>query len=215
MTAANYPDPILGYLEEYEGGFVDHPSDPGGATNRGVTQAVYDSFRRSRGEHPLSVRLLRDEEHAAIYRERYWETVRGDDLPGGVDLAAFDAAVNSGPARAGRWLQKAAGVKPDGAVGPVTLAAVNAADPLVLIHDMLDRRLAFLKRLRTWSTFGRGWERRVVSVRERAVSLARREAAAPPSPPPTDPVAAIREMPLLDAPAALEALAEKLRRHLI
>lgn len=109
-----------------EGGFVDDPRDRGGATNRGVTQRTYDSWRARNDLQPQSVKLITDEELAAIYRQDYWNKVRGDDLPPPVNLAVFDAAVNSGPARAARWLQRACGAVVDGVIGPGTIGAVRA-----------------------------------------------------------------------------------------
>src|SRR5690554_3243462 len=109
-------EPALALVLAHEGGYVDHPDDPGGATNKGITQRVYDAWRTSRGRHPRSVAAIRDEEVRAIYREQYWDAVRGDDLPAGIDYCTFDAAVNSGPAQAARWLQRAVGAAPDGIV---------------------------------------------------------------------------------------------------
>lgn len=173
----NFPSPILGWLAESEGGYVDHPRDPGGATNRGVTQAVYDEWRGGAVKRP--VRYLTDFERDAIYRKLYWNKVRGDDLPSGVDYAVFDSAVNSGVGQSARWLQRAAGVADDGIIGPITLAAVNADDPDTLIMDIITRRMAFLRQLSTWSTFGRGWTERVASVRLRARDLAVTKPAEP------------------------------------
>ncbi|KAF0675059.1 glycoside hydrolase family 108 protein [Profundibacterium mesophilum] len=149
----------------YEGGYVDHPKDPGGATNEGITQATYDAYRRRAGLPKLAVRHLTPAERDTIYRTQYWDTVRCDDLPAGVDFAVYDFAVNSGPARAARYLQQAAGLQGrevDGIVGLRTLAAVAAVDPVTLIGDICGARMRFLRRLSTWGTFGRGWSRRVV-----------------------------------------------------
>lgn len=151
----------------HEGGYVDHPQDPGGATNRGVTQGVYDDYRRGMGKSTQTVKKLTDGELESIYRARYWSLVKADSLPPGVSYVVFDGAVNSGVAQSAKWLQRALGVKADGVVGPATLAAVNAHhDYPALVDAICDRRLAFLKALKTWKTFGRGWASRVSSVRQ-------------------------------------------------
>ena len=164
---------------KHEGGYVNHPDDPGGATNQGVTQAVYDAYRRDHFLPTQTVRYIARTELEAIYHDRYWLKIRGDDLPAGVDSCTFDAAVNSGPARGAKWLQRAAGATADGAVGPDTLAAVRAKAPAAIVNAMCDERMAFLRRLRHWPTFGRGWTRRVDSVRRDALA----DALASPQPP--------------------------------
>ena len=157
-------DPCLKQVLKYEGGYVNHPQDPGGATNRGITQAVYNSWRRSRGLPIRSVKLITGEEVKAIYRQNYWDKVRGDELPIGIDLAVFDYAVNSGVSRAAKLLQSLVGVKADGIIGPATLRAVSAHQ-FGLTDKLCNERLKFLKSLHHWRTFGKGWERRVSSVR--------------------------------------------------
>lgn len=151
----------------HEGGFSDHPQDPGGATNRGITQSVYDDYRRGLGKSPQSVKKLTDGELESIYRARYWSLVKADSLPPGVNYVVFDGAVNSGVSQSAKWLQRAVGVKADGVIGPATLAAVNSYhDAVRLVDEICNRRLAFLRALKTWKTFGRGWSARVESVRQ-------------------------------------------------
>lgn len=150
----------------WEGGFVDHPEDPGGATNKGVTQRTYDAYRRRKGLPFRSVRKLGGDELHDIYKTQYWDAVCGDDLPAGIDLAVFDYAVNSGPAQAARDLQRAVGVAVDGIVGDRTLAAAEAVKEAEdVIEAVCDRRLAMYKTLSTWRVFGRGWTRRIVGDR--------------------------------------------------
>lgn len=167
MTAQNYARALSRVLV-HEGDFSDHPDDPGGATMKGVTQRVYDAYRERRGEPDRPVRQITEAELQAIYRRQYWDVVKGDGLPAGVDYAVFDGAVNSGPAQAVKWLQRALGtVKVDGVIGEATLAAVEAyPDHDRLIALMLGRRLAFLQALRTWPSFGRGWSARVRQVQQ-------------------------------------------------
>lgn len=154
----------------HEGGYSDHPSDPGGATQHGVTQATYDAYRRRRGRPTRAVREIAGDETREIYRDQYWAAVRGDELPAGVDLVVYDFAVNSGPVRAIRALQAALGVEADGHLGEQTLAALRNRLPAGVIGDVCERRLAFMRQARdkrgaaAWPTFGKGWSRRVCAV---------------------------------------------------
>ena len=156
---------------KHEGGGADHPSDPGGATMKGITIGTYRQWK-GRTVTKAELRAISDAEVAAIYKRNYWDKVRGDDLPAGLDLVAFDAAVNSGPSRGAKWLQTALGVAADGKIGPKTIAAAEAADAATAINLALDVRLSFLKGLRTWPTFGKGWGRRVDGVRKVALGMA-------------------------------------------
>lgn len=174
MTASNFAA-ALKLVLVHEGGYVNHPADPGGATMKGVTQAVYDAYRAGKGQSPRSVKSLTNAELDDIYRRQYWDAIRANDLPSGVDYCLFDYGVNSGPGRAVKDLQRALGVKVDGMVGVGTLQALTAADDAKLINDICDRRLKFLKSLRTWKTFGVGWGRRVAGVRSAALGMVRGE----------------------------------------
>lgn len=148
-------------LLKHEGGYSDHPSDPGGKTRYGITEAVARAvgYRGDMRELPLDLAKR-------IYKDRYWDAVRADELPAEVRYAVFDAAVNSGPRQAILWLQRAAGVKDDGIIGPKTLAAVRAADPGRLLRRFLSQRLRFMTGLSGWSAFGRGWARRIADLME-------------------------------------------------
>lgn len=157
----------------HEGGYVNHPRDPGGATNKGVTQATYDGWRSRQKLANQSVRNITAAEVSAIYRRDYWDKVKGDELPEGVGYAVFDFAVNSGPSRAARFLQKIVGVAQDGMIGPATVAATNALPAATVIDRLCDDRMAFLRSLDTFSTFGKGWARRVTDVRAKAKEWAR------------------------------------------
>jgi len=159
---------------KHEGGFVDHPKDPGGATNKGITIAT---FRKWMGKDSTVEQLKRitDDQVAHIYRKAYWNAVKGDDLPSGIDYAVFDFGVNSGPTRAIKYLQTVLGVASDGKIGPATLNAARAADPVRVINELCDRRMAFLKALSTFSTFGKGWTARVAGVRSKAISMASKQ----------------------------------------
>lgn len=158
-------------LLKHEGGFVNHPIDPGGMTNLGVTKLVWENWVG----HPVdeqTMRGLTPEMVAPLYKKRYWDAVRGDDLPSGVDLVVFDCAVNSGVGRASRFLQQVVGVTDDGKIGPGTIQAVLSKDPKELVDAFCDKRQAFLESLPTFGTFGKGWSRRVAEVREQGENLA-------------------------------------------
>jgi lysozyme family protein len=164
MSASLYK-PALALVLAHEGNFVDHPADPGGPTNKGVTQRVYDAYRKLKGSPIRSVKLITPIETEEIYRVQYWRMVKGDDLPAGLDYAVFDFAVNSGISRAIKYLQMLVGVWADGALGVESMTAVYAAakaNEEALIIKYCANRLAFLKSLSTFPTFGKGWTRRVV-----------------------------------------------------
>lgn len=154
----------------HEGGFVNHPADPGGMTNLGVTKRVWEEWV-GHAVDEKTMRALTPEMVGPMYKAKYWDKIKGDDLPSGVDYAVFDAAVNSGPGRAAKWLQGCVGVEQDGGIGPKTLAAVAKHDPAVLVEDYAKRRLSFLMDLPHWGTFGKGWGRRVAEVQNTASSM--------------------------------------------
>ena len=151
----------------HEGGYVNHPDDPGGATNMGVIQRTYNGWRRKKGLPTQSVRNITKEEVVAIYKDQYWDKVWGDELPNGLDYTLYDFAINSGPSRAVKFLQRQLNVKEDGVFGNVTLGAVLAKNDIEqLIIDINFSRWTWLKRLRHFKTFGRGWTRRVMGEQE-------------------------------------------------
>ena len=159
-------------LLRHEGGFVSHPSDPGGMTNLGVTKAVWDAHT-GKDASEADMRALTPQAVQPVYKARYWDAIHGDDLPHGVDYCLFDCAVNSGPGRAVKLAQYVLHQKVDGSLGKNTLAAINAADPVEFIEDYSQRRLDFLKSLPTWPTFGTGWGKRVSDVEIESKAFAR------------------------------------------
>ena len=163
-------DLALRALLKHEGGYVNHPSDPGGMTNLGVTKRVWEEWVGHEVDEK-QMRALTPELVAPLYKKKYWDKVCGDELPTGVDLAVFDLAVNSGPGRAAKMLQKVLGVTQDGAIGPQTLLKAVNIDSSKLVADYNAERLAFLKALPTWDTFGKGWGRRVAEVTEQATHM--------------------------------------------
>lgn len=153
-----------------EGGYSNNPKDPGGPTNKGVTLATFRAYVSPAGTID-ELKALTDDQAAIVFRRQYWDAVMGSHLPDGVDYAVFDEAVNSGPGRAARDLQRLVGVKVDGAIGDITLKAVDKLTPAVLINQFCDARLKFLRGLDTYPTFGKGWESRVDKVRRVALSM--------------------------------------------
>lgn len=166
----------------HEDGYVDHPKDPGGATNMGITHKTLAAWRKVSpwSDLPKSeVKNLSKDEARKIYEANYWRAVKGDDLPSGVDLFVMDYGVNSGPSRAVKALQTVVGVPADGVIGPVTLEAVRKTDPLKIVNELYKYRMQYLRSLKTWSTFGKGWTRRVDSVHKVSQELVGRKTPNP------------------------------------
>ncbi|KZC01417.1 lysozyme family protein [Methylobacterium sp. PvP062] len=155
----------------FEGGKVDDPKDPGGRTAYGVTQHVYDGWRLSHGLPLCDVFAIAPAERSAIYDTQYWDKVRGDDLPSGIDFVLFDGSVHSGPVQSIKWVQRALGtVRVDGVMGAATVAAIRAyPDQEQLIVDTLARRKAFLAALKRFRRYGRGWYSRVDQLQKLAI----------------------------------------------
>jgi len=153
-----------------EGGYVNNPADPGGRTNLGVTQATWENWVGRQVDEP-EMRGLTADKVEPLYKERYFDAVRGDVLPVGLDYLMFDFAVNAGPGRAIKLLQSAVGVTPDGGFGPMTLAAVQAVDPVVLIEKFSHAKEDFYRSLSTFATFGKGWLNRVADVKAKASAM--------------------------------------------
>jgi lysozyme family protein len=153
-----------------EGGYVHHPSDPGGRTNLGVTQATWENWV-GRGSDEAEMRGLTPEKVEPMYKKKFWDAVRGDELPMGLDYLMFDFAVNAGAGRAIKTLQTAVGVTPDGGFGPITMAAVQAVDPNDLIERFSQAKEDFYRSLTTFATFGKGWLNRVADVKVKASAM--------------------------------------------
>jgi lysozyme family protein len=163
-------DHCLELLLSHEGGFVNHPKDPGGMTNLGVTRATYEQFV---GRHVTEdeMRALTPEIVAPLYKANYWDKARCDDLSTGVDWTVFDWGVNSGMSRPVKALQRIVGVVADGGVGPYTLRAIGNKDSTELVEKMYEARQHFYENLSTFATFGKGWTRRNKETLEQALKL--------------------------------------------
>lgn len=153
-----------------EGGFSNHPSDPGGMTNLGVTKATWENWV-GRASDEAEMRGLTPEKVEPLYKKKYWDAVRGDELPAGISYLCFDFAVNAGAGRSIKTLQTAVGVTPDGGFGPMTMAAVQAVDPVDLIERFSQAKEDFYRSLTTFATFGKGWLNRVADVKVKASAM--------------------------------------------
>jgi len=169
MAAANY-NKCLETILHHEGGYVNHPKDPGGETNLGVTKRVYEEWGGTKDMKDLVV-----EDVAPIYRKNYWDKLKGDDLPGGLDLCVFDFGVNAGPGRAAKYLQTMIGTVADGGIGPNTLRKVsdyvNEHGIEETVKKYQEARQGYYESLSTFETFGRGWTRRVTETTELALKM--------------------------------------------
>jgi lysozyme family protein len=148
-------------LLKHEGGYSDHAADPGGKTRYGITEAVAREVGYKGDMRDLPLDLAK-----RIYKDKYWDTVQAENLPADVRYPLFDAAVNSGPAQAAKWLQRACGVRDDGVIGPQTIRAANALHPEGLKRKMLAQRLRFMASLSNWPAFSRGWANRIADLME-------------------------------------------------
>jgi lysozyme family protein len=158
------------HLMKSEGGFSNHPLDPGGMTNLGVTQKIWEAWVG----HPVTeqeMRALTPMLIGPMYKAKYWDKIAGDTLPSGLDYTVFDAAVNSGPGQAAKWLQRIVDVAADGSIGPKTLIAIAQMDTKGIVKAFRDYRMSFLRDLPSYGTFGTGWSRRVVEVTDTAEQM--------------------------------------------
>ena len=153
-----------------EGGYVNNPADPGGMTNLVVTKATWENWV-GRESDEAEMRGLTPEKVEPLYKKKYFDAVRGDELPAGLDYLMFDFAVNAGAGRAIKTLQTAVGVTPDGGFGPITMAAVKSVNPVELIERFSQAKEDFYRSLTTFSTFGTGWLNRVADVKQHATSM--------------------------------------------
>ena len=165
----NFHDSLI-MLLKHEGGFVNHPRDPGGMTNLGVTKKVYEEWM-GREVSEQEMRDLQPKDVRDLYKKNYWDRCKCDDLPSGLDFAVFDWAVNSGTGRSSKGVQKACGAEPDGAIGPKTLALVKGQNTQYMIEKFGEIRQNFYESLSTFDTFGKGWTRRNKETTEEALKM--------------------------------------------
>ena len=169
MAAENW-EKCLKLILHHEGGYVNHPKDPGGETNLGVTKRVYEEWGGTKDMKDLTV-----EDVSPIYKKNYWDRIKGDELPSGLDLCVFDFGVNAGTGRAAKYLQRLVDTTVDGGIGPNSLKAVNEHVSRWSIEQTIDdyqaERQKYYERLKTFETFGRGWTRRVQETTKEAMNM--------------------------------------------
>jgi lysozyme family protein len=171
MASRNYETSLARVLA-HEGGYTNHPADPGGPTNFGITIADYRRYVKADATAD-DIRAMKRDEAKAIYRTKYWDALRCDELPVGVDYAVFDYGVNSGIARSARVLRRVLALPDGGTVTDEVIDVARAANAQSLIIAICEERLRFLRSLKTWNVFGKGWGRRVAEVNAVALAMAR------------------------------------------
>ena len=149
MTAL---EQALTFVLRWEGGYVNHPADRGGATMKGITQRVYDRYRTLSGLGTQAVNLILDDEVREIYQEQYWNAGNCHRLRSKLDLAHFDTAVNMGINRATRILQEASGCAADGAFGPATEAAVGSCELRSTVERYCEIREGWYRTTGSWKS---------------------------------------------------------------
>ena len=165
----------LDIILHHEGGYVNHPKDPGGETNLGVTKRVYDEWCVTEDLAPKDMKDLEVDDVAPIYKKNYWDRVKGDELPTGLDLCVFDFGVNAGTGRAAKYLQRLIGTTADGGIGPNTLKALDEYVSLIGLDETIQKyqeaRQGYYESLSTFETFGKGWTRRVKETTDTALAM--------------------------------------------
>jgi lysozyme family protein len=205
MAASTY-DEALRRLLAHEGGYTNHPSDPGGPTSYGITIVDYRKYVKPNAT-PADVRVMKLDEAKSIYRAKYWAAQRCDELPPGIDDSIFDYGVNSGIGRSGKVLRRVVGL-PDNtsAVTDEVIKAVAKRDAKAIVIAINDERLRFLKGLKTWPVFGAGWGRRVAEVKLFSLSLVDRSVAGQAAEPRPAPVTAAPAKGVVPPPKALKSV---------
>tara|TARA_R110002153_G_C13207937_1_gene487583 strand:+ start:145 stop:663 length:519 start_codon:yes stop_codon:yes gene_type:complete len=165
-------DKCLQLVLKHEGGYVNHPNDPGGMTNYGVTKKVYEKYL-GKEVTETDMKDMSLEHVGEIYKKKYWDKVRGDDLPCGLDWAVFDFAVNAGVSRAAKVLQGFIATSVDGVIGSGTLKAIDNYPTSLkgVIEVYTAQRSSFYRSLKNYDTFGKGWDRRCYETRVTAIEM--------------------------------------------
>ena len=211
MTAGNWPA-CQARVRTHEGGNDDDPRDPGGRTSRGVIQREWTNYVAQHPGKGLPADVWKAPDYAItdIYRTRYWDKVRCDEFPSGVDYTAYDYSVNSGVGRCGKVLRRVVGL-PDNTsvVTDEVLRAVAKRDAKAIIVAINDERLRFLKGLKTWPVFGAGWSRRVADVKAFSLHLVEHPISAHALTPRSAPIEAATAKGVVPPPKAMKAVIAK------
>ena len=167
MSKKDYLD-CLELILHHEGGYVNHPKDPGGETNLGVTKRVYEAWCEKKGIPQRDMKDLNVSDVSPIYKNEYWNRVKGGDMPKALALCVFDFGVNAGTGRAAKYLQGMIGTKKDGGIGPNTLKKldeyIEKHGVKGAVQEYQSLRQKYYEKLKTFKTFGRGWTRRVTET---------------------------------------------------
>jgi lysozyme family protein len=167
MSTGNFKH-CLELLLASEGGWVNHPSDPGGETNLGVTKRVWEEYVG----HPVeSLKKLTKDNVAPLYEQKYWRPCYGEVLPRGLDFLVFSMGVNAGTGRSVKLLQSSLGCVADGIIGPRTRELISASDVSKLISKFSETRREYYQALKTFPVFGKGWIARVDREKEEALEM--------------------------------------------
>lgn len=169
-------DACLKEILKHEGGYVNHPKDPGGMTNLGVTKRVYEQYL-GRKVDEAAMRALKPADVKPLYKKMFWDKMRCGELPVGLDLLVFDFGVNAGPNRSIKYLQRMVGVDADGIIGPATMLCVESFIKQFgkekAVTKFSEARISYYKKLPTFATFGKGWLRRVDEVQKKGLVMAK------------------------------------------
>jgi lysozyme family protein len=160
----------LDLILKSEGGFVNHPDDPGGMTNLGVTKRTWEEYTGHQADEKTMLSLT-PEKVAPLYEQRYWRPTYCEVLPRGLDLLIFSMGVNGGPGRAVKLLQSAIGCVPDGVIGSRTMELIKQSNALDLIAKYSEARRSYYKSLKTFDIFGKGWLSRVDREETEALNM--------------------------------------------
>jgi len=171
MSSGNFKE-CLDLVLKSEGGFVNHPSDPGGMTNLGVTKRVWEEYTGHEADEK-TMRGLTPEKVAPLYEQRYWRPTYCEVLPRGLDFLVFSMGVNGGPGRAVKLLQQSLGCVPDGIIGSTTMGLIKQSNVADLIAKYSDTRRTYYKSLKTFDVFGKGWLNRVDHEEAEALQMAK------------------------------------------
>ena len=155
---------------QHEMGYVHHPLDPGGRTNLGVTQRVWEDYVGHKVDE-AEMRSLTREMVSPLYRKEYWNAICGDKLPSGADYLAFDFSVNAGAFRCIKTIQRALNITADGVIGPVTVKAIQDTNAEDFINNFSAAKESFYRGLTNFPTFGKGWLNRVAEAKKAAEGM--------------------------------------------
>ena len=162
----------LALVLKSEGGFVNHPSDPGGMTNLGVTKRVWEEYTGHEADEKI-MRGLTPEKVAPLYEQRYWRPCYGEVLPRGLDFLCFSFGINAGCGRSVKLLQQSLGVVSDGIIGPRVMQNIRESNVTDIIKVFSESRREYYRTLKQFPIFGRGWIARTDKEEQEGLQMAK------------------------------------------